>query len=332
MTRRDIADRVAENAQRTRKINSTFVEVTEDGGISLSFTSNILTVGLSVVVYKRSLNNGLVSGHPDSKHGSGRGVSGDRRGEWTLAESDTATAVITRTGRRASRDILAGTDAEITEVAAGADGTDAEASDDSLLDPDGRGYAWQVIGSGTEGEVEVAGSFRFSAVAEEGQSSEWGVYTRDGRLLGRATTDAVTIADDEEARLNAILTVSGSGVGSTVVTADGEEAIAQALVSGSAYALDSLGFGTGTDEFDKSDSGLTSPVIRKDGILSIKLNSARLEANLGGTEPANQPVTLSEVGAFDAGGTLLWATTFFPTEKESGEGATASVGFTFSSA
>ena len=90
-----------------------------------------------------------------------------------------------------------------------------------------------------------------------------------------------------------------------------------------------IAFGTGSTEFSKSDTSLTSEEIRKNVLRELELESMRTRGKLYKSEPAGQPVDLSEVAVFDNNGNMFWATTFDSEEKDSSAPLSTTVGFRF---
>jgi len=324
---REIQDRVADNTQRARSVESNFVEVAERGRIDLSFGQNLVEVAVGVRLYKRDLNGGLVSGHSDPAYGSGRGVSGDvRGGTWTLVEDTTVSAELTKDGRKMIRDVLDGQDVEVTEVGNGDDATEVGTGDTALGNERGRSFAWGTPSEGAYNENAVEGEFRFS---ETGQDAvEFGVFSRDGRLVARLTVADINPSPTEEVRAEVVLTVEGSGQGEAVVTEDGEAVIAEAITRRVVSGLAAIGFGSGTASFSKTDSSLSNEVITKDAERDLDLESIKVYTLLYEQEPAGStPVDLSEIKVEDADGRMVWATSFSPEEKTDSVRLNASVGF-----
>ena len=328
----DIQEQVAENRTTGRRLNGRFIDLPETANRNLSFARNTIEVAVTAVeVYTRPLNNALVSGHPTgSNHGSGHGESGDQRGGWTLQQSTVNTEVFTRDGRNAVRDSLDGqTGGGFSLVVIGTGTGDAATGDTTLESKTGDTYTWGLKDAGNE--VRARSGFRF---AEDGLESadltEVGIVDGTGRLISRATIPAVSTTEEEEVRVDVTLTVSGSGTGNSVVTNDGEAAVADSIrATGEVVGINEIAFGTGTTDPAKSDSSLAAEEFRKTALR--ELDNERIKARVAVTEvePNTQPVDLTEIGVFDNSGTprLLWRVTFDALEKDSGFGFEASASY-----
>lgn len=319
---------IAENRQDIRRTAANFIEAAERGSIDLTFGRNTVEVAVSAEVYKRPLNDTLVPGHPDgSVHGPGRGAVGDQRGGWSLVTSSVNSADFTRDGRKAVRNALDGQNGGVRTAGIGTGTTDASTGDTALQTPtttDANAAATKVNAE----EARGVALFLFNDHANSG--TEFGLYNTDGSLLCRVTVDDVNPTAEEEVKVVVTLSVSGSGVGDSVVTNEGEKAIANALhFPYLTVGLNKIALGTGTTDFSKSSSSLTSEEIRKTALRELDLESIRSKTKLYEAEPSTQPVTLSEMAVFDNASTpnMVWATTFTGEEKTDGVPLRATVGF-----
>jgi hypothetical protein len=325
----DIQDLVAENRQRVKTTEGNFLETAERGRIELSFSRNSVAVDVTIEVYKRSLNDGLYSGHPNgSKHGSGQGVAGDvRDGTWTLVESSTNSVAWTRTGRTAIRDALNGDTGALAEGGIGTGTSDAASGDTAL-----NAKSSQVHAFGVKDASDVTrGVSIYSFADHENAATEFGLFDADGRLLARATTDDVTPTNEEEVRVGVVLDIQGSGVGDAVVTNDGEAAVADALQQKSTVVgLLEFAYGSGSSAFSKSDSALTTEEFRKNLAREKELEALRVQRRVQEQDPANADLDLSELGVYDNQGRLVYATTFDAFTYDENTEFKSSVGFLFS--
>jgi len=324
-----ITEQVAANRESTRRLDGRFVDLPETANRNLSFARNTIEVDVTVEVYKRSLNDSLISGHPDPSHGSGRGVAGDVRGDWTAVSTTTQSALFVRSGRNAVRDALNGQEGAVREIAVGTGSTDAAVGDSALQTETGSTLAWGVKDGGTV--TRARSGFLF---AEDGLAStdavEYGLFDETGRLLARVTTDAVDVTEEEEIRVDISLDVTGNGTGNAVITTDGETVIADALRAvGVTVGLNELAFGTGTTAASKSDSALVNEEYSQLVLRNLSNESIEVEGVTDSSEPSTQPVDLTEVGVFDNSSTprLIWRTTMDPFEKTDAFGFRTTVGF-----
>jgi len=322
------ADRsIAENRRDIRRTEANFIEAPDAGSISLVFGRNVVEVEVTGEVYKRDLNDPLVVGHPNSStHGIGTGSIGDQRGGWTLVASDEDSGELVRDGRTAVRDALDGQTGSVREVGVGTGTSGADTGDASLVS-----LSSKTNGATDKPASKVAGAmgvFRFHE--HENAATEFGVYDVDGSLIARLTFSGVNPTAEKEVRVLVSLTVTASGVGDSVFTDDGEIAIADSLnYPKEVVGLNEIAFGTGTTDFTKSSTGLTSEEIRKNVIRTLELEAIRARVKLYENEPNTQPVDLSEMAVFDNSSTprMLWAMTFSPEEKVDGVPLTGTVGF-----
>lgn len=325
----DIQDLVAENRQRVKTTEGNFLETAERGRINLSFARNFIGVDVTIEVYKRNLNDGLYSGHPNgSRHGSGQGVAGDvRDGTWTLVESSTNSEAWTRGGRTAIRDALNGDTGALAEGGIGTGVGDASSSDSALESKSAQVHAFGI----KDASNVTRGRAIYGFADHEQSATEFALFDGDGRLLARVTTDDVNPTQEEEVRVGVILEVTGSGTGTAVVTDDGEEAVADSLQQRSeVVGLAEIALGTGTTEFSKSDSALNSEEIRKLVVRELGLEAIRVSRRVQEQASGQTDLDLGEVGVFDNTGRAVFLATFDPFTYDERTEFNTSVGFSFS--
>jgi len=319
---------ISENRSDIRNTQANFIEVTDRGASrDLSFPRNTVEVTVQVEVYKRDLNSSLISGHPNgSAHGSGHGEAGDGRGEWSLVRSSASSAAWTKDGRNAIRDALNGDVGGIKQAVLGHGSRDASNGDADLQDRQATVYA-----TGTKDDRNTTRGHGLFLFHEHGDAAtEFGLLDDSGRLLCRVTVDDVAPTAEEEVRAEVVLTFEGDATGDSVITDDGEGTVADAIrLDSVTVGLLEMAWGTGTTAFSKSDTALTSEVARTNVARELDLETIRASGKLYESEPASQPVDLSEVGVFDNNGNLFWATTFASEEKDSSAPLTTTVGFRF---
>lgn len=314
---------IAENRRRIRQTDARAIEVGDIGRKDLSFSRNTIRVDVSLSLYSRDLGAGLFSGHPDPSHGSGRGEGGDTRGEWTLLTETTTSDMFTREGSNVVRDVLDGQSVSVTHAGIGTGTTDATRADTALVAESARRGTW---GTRTGNATTTHAIFRFSDHAAT--VDEVGVFDATGRLLARATVPSQSLTVEDELRADVTLTVTGDAPGSAVITNAGEEAVAESLRSPASDAgLNEFAFGTGTGTYSKTSTGLFTESFRKFAARNLSTATLSAFSVVYAFEPSTQPLTLSEVGVFDAAGRLVWATTFEPFEKTDEFPFSATVGF-----
>lgn len=329
--RPDIPERVASNETRTRRVQSQSFEVGEGGRKTLSFGQNTVSVSVEAVeVEQRDVGNTLLSGSPNAENGSGRGVSGDRRGGYTLVEDTPEDTVWTKDGRNVIRDKVDGQNAEIAEAGVGSGGRSAGKFEPALDEETGRAVAWADYSAGDYSENEFTAGFRFQDT--EASVQEFGLFSADGRLSARVVVPELTPAPGTvEFRVTIRLSVSGDGGPRGVFTTDGIGDIAKFIGERTAVGLKTIRLGTGTDSFDPSDFELTSPEFGRTASRTLSSEGIDLTIGLFNFEPQGQlPIEFSEVAVETTAGTMLWATTFGPEEKTASQTFEVGVSFSFS--
>lgn len=329
-----IQDQVAENRRNVQRVNSSFVSVPGRRSQGLSFQSNSITVEPSVEVYTRPLNDTLISGHPNGdQYGSGHGVSGDTRGDWTLRENVETSTVWVRGGRNAVRDSLAGGAGSVEAIAVGTDGSNKDSTAEALGTETGRTFAYGLRGVGeAENQTRARANFRYAEIGRGGlDPQEYGLLDSTGRLMGIVTTDAVPVSASEEVRVDITVTISGNGGGEAVVTENGEEAVAESIqLEGVTVGLDEMAWGIGTSTPTTTDTALDNEVFRKNVARSKDLEQITVSAPQFESEPTGQPYNYTEVGVYDNAGRLMWRTTMSEYTKTDEVRFTTSVTFSLS--
>lgn len=324
-----IQDQVAENRANVQRIDGRFVFVPDRRDQNLSFGRNDINLEVEIEVYTRSLNDSLISGHPASQHGSGRGVSGDVRGAWTLQEDVEASAEWVKGGRNAVRDALAGDQVGIAEIAVGTDATAATPSDTTMGTRTGGSFAYGIRSGQAFNEVRARSNFLFQETGESGLDPvEFGLYDGSGRLLARITTSSVAVGASEEVRVDITVTVTGASNGTAAFTDEGETAVARSLqLESETVGMNEIAWGTGTTDPTDSDTGLVTEVYRKNCQRSKSQETITVSAPQFESEPSGQPYDYTEVGVFDNEGRLVYRVTFDAFEKNSNVRFTTLVGF-----
>jgi hypothetical protein len=329
---RGIPEQVAENRRDVTRLDGQFVRVPDRVQQNLRFQRNTITVDVAVAVYTRPLNDSLISGHPDgSRHGSGQGVAGDVRGDWSLVSTVTDSAVWTREGRNAVRDALDGqTGGAIGGTAVGTGSGTVQPDDTTLTARTGDTFAYGVKDAANE--VRARSHYLY---AESGDGSpnpqEYGLESGDGSLMARATlSSAVALDDSVELRVDLTATVSGDTGTNKTVTSEGEAAIADSIqTQGTTVGLADIAWGTGSPTVDPSTSSLANEVLRKDAARSLDLETIEVSAPQFEFEPGGQPYDYTEAAVIDSQGRVVWVVDFSgdPYPKDEQTRFTTSVGF-----
>lgn len=306
---------VSENRRATRRIDSTFIEVSSQNRVQYNFGNNKLQLPASIEIYTRPINDGLYSGHPNPEHGSGRGRGGDRRGSWTLQENEELSEEFVKQGRNAIRDTLAGEgQGGIREVVVGSGTTEAQTANTRLEQEHGRTFAWGHQGPSSN-TTNARSHFHF---AECGDGiSECGVVSGNSRLYNRITTNPVTVNEEQEVRVDVLFEVLGSGTGNSVVTDDGLNAIAESIRTTEAnVGIEEFTFGSSDATPSKSDSALGNELFTKRAERNREPEVVTAHSVVFEAEPSGQPYTVKEMGLKDNTGRLLWRTVVDPFDKD----------------
>ncbi|AGM11740.1 hypothetical protein HCTV5_134 [Halovirus HCTV-5] len=321
-----IQDQVAENRNQTRRLDAQFVNVSTQNDRNLTFTNNYIEVEVQVEIYTRDLSTSLISGHPNAKHGSGRGESGDLRTDWTQESVTVSSEVLVRGGRNAIRDALDGQTGAVNQIGVGTGSDDAASGDTALTSETTKNFCW---GQKDTFNVTRARSSPF-LFAEYGDTvQEFGVFDEAARLLTRSVLDSsLNPTSEKELRVDVTFTFTGDGIGNSVITDDGEEALADSIASvGTATGLKEINYGTGTTTPSTSDTALAAEEIAKDCLRQLDAEQITTQAKLFDSEPATQPVDLTEIGVTDNNGRLVWRTLIKAFEKNSQFEVNTTIGF-----
>jgi hypothetical protein len=317
---------VSENRQSVKRIDSTFVPVSGQSNQNLSFTNSEIDVSIQIRVYTRSLNDSLISGHPDNNHGSGRGISGDKRSEWTLVEDNETSQDFLTSGRNLLRNALtASSTAFIRETAVGSGGGSVTPDENSLEAENGSAFAWGKDG-GNNNQTVSESVFLFSEYGEE--VSEYAVYSSSDEIYNRVVTNTITPTNEQEIRVETIFTIEGSGIGNSVITDTGEGIVADSLKDANTTAsLSGIGFGSGDSSPQESDTSLDAFEF---GVNAERVRSPETAVAHGVVfqdEPSTQPVTIREISVVDADENLIWRAVIDNFEKNDDFQFEAAIGF-----
>jgi hypothetical protein len=323
---KDVDKFVAENRQRIRGVDSRFTQVDSDQTRALSFGPNVIVVDVAIEVYKRPTGSQIIFGHADDAHGFGRGTFGADKGEWSLVTDTEASVEFTKLGRKAVSESLDGQTGAVEEGTAGVDSTTASTSDTSLGDERERVVAFALEDATNAVRVRSL----FGASTPTGVV-EFGIEDGDGRLLARVTISSPSIATDDEVRADMICTFEGDGIGNSVITEAGEGVVADAFRSPKVTTGPTeFAFGTGSTQFGKSDTSLTSEVFRKDAVREVGRDTVNAITHVYDEDPTTDPpitgshsFDLSEMAIFDDAGTMIWATTYRSLAKTESNGFNA---------
>lgn len=297
---------VSENRRDVRRIDSTFVEVSSQRRRQFDFGQIGIPVEMDVKVYTRPLNDSLISGHPAAKHGSGRGVSGDQRGSWTLQQDGKSTGMLVKEGRQIMRDSLAGiTGTRIDKIKVGDGVLGAQPDDQSLQSETGATEGWGEEGASSNISI-AAGGFRFQK-GGDGDVSEYGVTVDDGRLYTRLTTDAVDVDYESEIKVEVDFTVESVENRAFTYTDDGRDALAETVRDGGTIiGFNKYKFGDDGTAPTTSQTDLGNGLFEKGLEQITEPESVTTHTVVIENEPSSQPVTIREIGLFDNSDRMMY--------------------------
>lgn len=307
---------VSENREATKRIDSTFVEVSSNRKKRFDFGTNVFQIPTSIEVYTRPLNDGLYSGHPNAQHGSGRGTAGDRRGSWTLQTEEEVSEEFLKEGRNAVRDALAGdANGTVGKTVVGNGTNDALASNTQLQNKTGENFSWGYQGPYTNSTI-ARSHYLFGQFGDA--VSEFGVESRGGQLYNRITTSSINPNKSEEMRVDILFEVGGYGRGNSAITDDGRDAVAETIRSSdSLIGIEEYAFGDGDSNPTNDDIALDNELFTKTAQNEIEPEIVSPHTVVFEPEPSTQPHTIREMGIKDNNGRLLWRTVIDDYDKDS---------------
>lgn len=304
---------VSENRRDVRRIDATFVEVSSRRRKNLDFGLSTIRVAVQTEVRTRSVNDSLISGHPSPSNGSGRGVSGDQRGDWNRQVNEEQEQGLVRDGRNIVRDVLAGdSSASVDKTAVGTGTSNVQPTDSALETETGRKDAWSREGSQSNDAVATS-QYLFHQTSPS--ISEAGVFSQDPLLYNREVFSSVSAGQDKEVRIDVTFKVRGSAVGNSVITNEGEDAIAETFRNETVIGIDEFVFGDGTATPSENDTSMGNELFAN--VVGTELTPEVITAHtvLFEDEPAGQPHSIKEVGLRDNSDRLLWRTRLDAAEK-----------------
>lgn len=306
----DITDEVRENRRSARLIESYSRQPAPDQTVPLGLPPVTVEVDVSATLYTRALGDTLISGHPDAKHGSGRGSGGDNRGSWSQVE--TADGEWTEDGRSWFVDGLSGTAIGIGSILAGTDTTGVTTADSSLGTKQGKIHAW--VKKTSSSKTTVVAQFLFDSFGDTVE--ELGLEADNDTFLGRLLADStVNPTNNEELKVEIELSFSWSAPGDLAVT-DLDTLSDLVATDDETTTISKLHIGTDSTSADTSDTSLGSKVDEKQVQTNVAQESITAITQFLKSEPGSQPHDIVEAGVFDGQGTLLWRATFDATEKD----------------
>lgn len=310
MTRK-IEDEVRQNRRTNRRVSSFFREPTPTQTTNLFFPDVEVYVDVTATIYKRSINNTLVIGHPDASNGMGRGEMGDNREDsWTQVATESETEFVEK-GRAAVANAMSGAAEGLEQCEVGSGSSTPTVSDTSLDSGAGLADAFSVKDTGAK--TTGVGVLRFAEATDT--VSEFGLYTQDDDLVCRGTLTTIDPASDEELKLEVTLSFSEDTTGSNAVT--DLETFADAIASeGESFGLKEMAIGTDGTNPTTGDTALGNEVIRKEVGHTVGEQTIKATTTYFKDQPSTQPHEIRELGVFDQNGTMMWRLTFSAETKD----------------
>lgn len=303
---------VVENRRRIQKTSGRFVAIDVDQTRGFNFGVSLIAINPSATLYRRSTGTQAVFGHPSDSKGFGRGTFGDDKREWIEVEAETEAAV-SRDGKRKIARLLDGESDGIARVEDGYGDQSPDPTNDQLQNPSGdedirRRDKPDVR---TERVIQLYSSTALANAVAGG--IEFGFITVDGVFFSRFTAAGDPIDPTDEVRGDFDFEVEGLAQGESVITSDGEEAIADALRPDTSIRLEEFAIGR-PGSITKSSSALSDEVFRTDAARELGYNDIGVTAEFDASDadPADLPFEAGEFGIYDSSGRLVWATPVSP--------------------
>lgn len=322
---KEVGEFVAGNRREAKRINSTLIELNGNRPRNFTFSQNRFQFTLSVSFERRFLNDTLISGHPNPKHGAGRGRGGDRRGDWQSIPVEEVEEAFNVNGRRKVVDALsASVDTAVRVGKIGDGSTPPRPSDTGLESETATKAGWSTPGSQSN-VSRFTTEFGFSDVL---RPSEFGVFSGQNEMYGRLTFEPFDSGPEEELRANVDFTVTGQAPGDSVITDDGEQVVAESIRSDrTALGLQDYTFGSGTGSVSPSDTSVDSPEFENIAEQTVGSQQIQLHAVVFQQSPPSQPVDVSQIGVLTDTDVLIWLTNVDTFEKSENNSITVRATF-----
>lgn len=306
---------VSENRESVKRLDSTFIPVSGENEIKYTFTNNQFNVTTEVKLYTRELTDSLISGHPNEKHGSGRGKGGDNRSGWTQVSISTKQETLVSDGRNSIANSLVGSQADkVSQIAIGDGNTEPTSpSDTSLTEKDNQKRAWSEATT-LYNTINAISTFLFS---EFGQSvSEFGALSSLDNLFNRITTDTKYISDEKEIKVEIEFEVNGDTSDNSVISNNAEARVADSLINNSSIvSLSQFVFGDGSGSFSKTQLSLDNELFSSAAQRLLSPETVTANTVVFSIEPDSQPLEINEIGVEDENGDIFWQTNVSAFEK-----------------
>jgi hypothetical protein len=303
-----LEDEVADNARRTRRVESYFAEPAPSTATRLSFRPARVGVEIDVTVKARTIADGLVVGAEDAANAVGRGVVGDRRGGYSEVQTS-EDGTLTEAGRAAFAAALTSASVSLDRLTVGLGDSPPTPSDDGLDAPVAAADA-DALRDGLTTDLRA----RFAVTDRTADGlSEAAIESDGGETVARAVYPNLSLSAGQEIRVTTSLTYSGGSVGS--VSVPGLDRVADAHATDD-IGLDEIAVGTDDAAPSDGDTDLGNAVARRTAEIGSDGPTARARTVVVRGDPPTQPHDIREAGLFAADGTLLVRRTFGAERKD----------------
>lgn len=286
-----IEEQVSKNDRRARRVDARVIAV--DGTPSRDTVVRRLELDLQSpdsdwAIEERDLGNAAIAGHPDAKHGAGRGEVGDTRGTWSAAVSlDSITT--TTVAAEAVASLLAGTDVDLdATISVGDGGTDATRDKSSLANETNTLTASRARYTN---EISVVAGLRFQE--SKPTVDEFQLDLSNGDSAAQASSSQVS-SWDSEVRFTGRVAIEGRDRGPVMVN-EGDEALAKTLFGDQSSAVDVVEIGTGSGPVGRSTTDLSNEIDERSVAATASAQTVTATEDWPSDEPSGQPYDVTEV-------------------------------------
>lgn len=314
MVNEGIQSEVRENRNGQILINNRAINESDRPDKKININGNEISVTVTTDIQTADLapggTGGLISGHPNGNaHGSGVGVSGVMRGEFTsVSGASSSRQTWLRTGRRGLRDAITGTTGQIREQAIGT-GTGGITLDDTALTNENR----KEIKTRTEtasdksefesrwGVTEHDGFIEELALASG--ATDWGTDVQ-GNILSRGL-ETVSLGVGQELKLVTEIDIDADGSGLTKITDAGIAAANDVLRKENAtIGLQEIALGQNGTAAARTDTALGNESKRR--VVDREKVNDNLRIETGFYSDEFQTDDIQEFGVFTNNGNLFY--------------------------
>lgn len=316
---RSVEEYISENQRQLRRIEGQSVTVGGESEVGevLNLGETRITTEFRLRMWKRTLGNGLISGHPNQKHGSNRGEAGSGTPVWNLVESyqyddeEAFNPRLTPEGQTAIlKSMTADSDSTISQIAVG--------PNVSEIKPEDGVFSW-TDGGGSDRVSKIGAKFDFDEIGEKDKVGALKIYTRSQNPFCEFDIPDIEVKDTEEFRVEIFIRFGSRSLDSTVLTSEGRRLAAETVRDENANrGIDKIVFGGESERFPEvSQTSLEDRITFTKANNQINNTILNVRGKLFTSQPPSQPVTIREASLEDNSGNMLFRNTFSSTEKDS---------------